>query len=69
MNEKCKCKLCNRKGIYNFNNGFTKAQEFKVYWKKDKPWFLCRNCIRDIISDLAFEQFIILQKLHEEKRK
>ena len=61
---KVKCKVCGLKGFYNDS----KITEFSAprfllvsKFKGDMPngYFICRNCIRDVLDSLKFEQYRI----------
>jgi len=56
-----KCKICGLKGYHDES----KVSEFwpsrflfvsKFFKKKHKSFYICRNCVGDILSSLEFEQ-------------
>ena len=58
---KVKCKTCGLKGFHDE----TKITEFwasrflfvsKFFKKKQKSYYVCRNCVRDILDSLQHEQ-------------
>jgi len=70
---KVKCKICGQKGFHDES----KVSEFwasrflfvsRFFNKKHESYYVCRNCIGDILDSLRFEQSRI-DDLHEPEIK
>jgi len=60
---KVKCKICGLKGFHNFEINEYWASRFlfisKFWNKKEKSYYICRNCLKDILDSLQYEQYKI----------
>ena len=69
---KVKCKLCGLKGFHNVEKSITEFHAdrflFVILKKKNTNCYICRDCIKRILSSLELEQYRI-DKLYEPEIK
>jgi len=66
---KVKCKICGRKGFYEYGKiSEFHATNFLFLWRTKKHNFICRSCAGEVLDMVAMEQRQI-KKLYEPKIK